>query len=94
MGFLYARLYPERFEKLVMVDTIYYDIVPVEDFRNYLTGKYDAYVKLMGKLSSGKQPSYTYEQAKEKLTQKRETGPLTDAAADALLKRGLRSVGE
>lgn len=94
MGFLYARLYPERINKLVMIDTVYYDIVPVEEFRHYLLNKYDFFVKLMEKLSSGKQPVYTYEQAKDRISNHRDTGPLNDAAAIALLKRGLKEVGK
>lgn len=94
MGFLYARLYPERINKLVMIDTVYYDIVPVEEFRHYLLNKYDFFVKLMEKLSSGKQPVYTYEQAKDRISNHRDTGPLNDAAATALLRRGLKEVGK
>lgn len=94
MGFLYARLYPERVDKLVMIDTIYYDVVSVGDFTSYLTEKYNVHVKQMAKMSSGKQPSYTYEVAKEKLMQSRETDPLTDSAATALLKRSLIPVGK
>lgn len=94
LGFIYARLYPERIEKLVMIDTVYYDVVAVEHFRHYLRYKYDSHVELMDKLSSGKQPSYTYEVAKQKLMQSRQTDPLTEAAATALLKRSLTPVGK
>lgn len=94
LGFLYARLYPERVSKLVMIDTIYYDLVPVEYFNDYLRSRLETYIKLVEKLSSNKQPVYTYEEAKEKLMQSRETDPLSDKAANALLKRHLKLVGE
>lgn len=94
MAFLYSRLYPGRINKLTMLDTIYYDVVEVNEFTNHLVSRFDAYMKLMEKLVSGKQPSYTYEEAKKRLMFNRETEPLTDAAATALLKRNLVSVGK
>lgn len=94
IGFLYARLYPERINKLVMIDTVHYDIVHAEEFSIYLLNKYEFHVKLMEKLSSGKQPVYTYEQAKGRISINRENGPLNEAAATALLNRGLKEVGK
>lgn len=77
-----------------MIDTIYYDVVSVEYFNDYLRSRLDKFIKLVKKLSSDKQPVYTYEEAKEKLMQNRETDPLSDKAAKALLKRHLKLVGE
>lgn len=76
-----------------MIDTVYYDTVPVEDFKAYLRSKYEAYMNLMEKQHKGKPPTYSYEVAKQKLIQSREGNLLTDAAATALLKRALTPVG-
>lgn len=89
IGFLFAQLYPHLVKKLIMLDTLHMYPVAVNEYKHYLIDSFNNSISLIEKLKSGKPPTYTYQEALNKLLNGREGTPLTVEAATALLQRGV-----
>ncbi|KAJ8984598.1 hypothetical protein NQ317_006060 [Molorchus minor] len=89
IGFLFAQTYPHLVEKLVMLDTVHTIPVPSKNFKYYLADKIDNNLELQKKLKTGKQPTYTYDEALNRLLNGRQVAPLKVEAAKPLLERGV-----
>lgn len=86
LGYLFAQLHPHRVEKLIMFDAVKLLPVPVNNFQDYLVSKFKAYFEIEQKLKSGSPPSYTYEEAMQRVIQGH-SPPLSREAAVGLLNR-------
>lgn len=89
IGFSFAQLYPHLVKKLIMLDTVHMYPVSVKEFKDNLIDSFSSSISLMEKLKTGKPPTYTYEEALNKLLNGREGTPLTTEAATALLQRAV-----
>ncbi|KAJ8945420.1 hypothetical protein NQ318_009876 [Aromia moschata] len=96
IGLLFAQLYPQYVEKLIMLDTIHIITVPSSNFKNHIADRIEENMALQEKLAVKTQPTYTYEQAFKKLMSGRQTAttPLVLEAAKALMSRGVERVGD
>ncbi|XP_018573755.1 serine hydrolase-like protein [Anoplophora glabripennis] len=94
IGFLFAQLYPNLVKKLILLDTVHMYPVSVKDFKYYLIDSFNSTIKLTEKLKTGNPPSYTYEEALNKLLHGRQGTPLTTEAATALLRRAVEPTGD
>lgn len=91
IGFLFAQLYPEYVEKLIMLDTISLYPVRTPHFQSYLIDNFHNYLEMEKKFASQKQPTYTYEEAFSKLETGRRWAPLaTKEAVLALMNRAVK----
>ncbi|KAJ8912651.1 hypothetical protein NQ315_012727 [Exocentrus adspersus] len=89
LGILYAQLYPQCVEKLILLDTI--NLIPVTstNFKHYLVERFDNFLLFEKKmLNNGSQPTYTYDEAVDKLQLAR-FSPISTQAAIALSHRSL-----
>nr|CAH7753934.1 unnamed protein product [Callosobruchus chinensis] len=69
--------------------------IAAEDYVIHLLNIFQHHFSLHEKLLEGKQPKYKYKEAFDKVKYKRDNGiSLNDEGTEALLKRGLRKVGE
>ncbi|KAJ3658681.1 hypothetical protein Zmor_010406 [Zophobas morio] len=89
IGFLFARLYPEYVEKLIMLDTIHFFPIHVGQFQQNLTDKFDYIIELNEKMKTKSRPTYTYNEALQKLQDQRRNGHITREAAQALIHRSI-----
>nr|CAI5853763.1 unnamed protein product [Callosobruchus analis] len=88
-------MYPHVVEKFIMLEGIHSYPIAAEDYVIHLLKVFQDHFSLHEKLLDSKQPKYTYKQAFDRVKYKRDNGiSLSDAATTALLKRGLRKVGE
>ncbi|XP_066254111.1 serine hydrolase-like protein [Euwallacea similis] len=88
IAILYAQIYPEKVEKLIMLDSTYFITRPVKYFKDDLEYTYDFLLKLHTKQKKLKPPAYTYEEGVKKIMMQRPF-PLTEQAARTLAKRAL-----
>ncbi|KAL1489937.1 hypothetical protein ABEB36_013862 [Hypothenemus hampei] len=88
LGTLVARMYPERVEKLVLLDTIHYFTTPSQMYLDDIRDKFTEYFSSEKKKKVTGPPRYTYEEILSKVIQLRRN-PLTRSAAENLLKRSL-----
>lgn len=93
IAMLFARLYPEYVEKLIMLDCLNMFPIPATLYVDYLRDKLENVIKLHAKLNSRAKPSYTYEEALKKITEGRRNGYVTAEAAKALLPRSIQPIG-
>nr|XP_023017660.1 serine hydrolase-like protein 2 isoform X1 [Leptinotarsa decemlineata] len=93
IGILYAQLYPDCVEKVIMLDTVSIFPVSASYFKDYISGNLEDFVKMEEKLLGKQPPSYTEEEALHKLQNGRNYGPITRAAAVALFPRSVKKVG-
>ncbi|EFA02197.1 serine hydrolase-like protein [Tribolium castaneum] len=89
IAFLFAQLYPEYVEKLIMLDTIHLFPVHAGQFRQNLRDKMDFCIELDQKIKTGTRPTYTYAEALQKLQDQRANGYISREAAEALLQRAI-----
>lgn len=90
IGFIFAQLYPECIEKLIMLDTIITFPIAVKNFKHYLSRSVDAHINIEKKLLEKKKPpSYTHEEALDRLWNGRSYAPIKLEAAKALLERAI-----
>lgn len=94
IGFLFAQLYPHYVKKLIMFDTVHIYPISVKEFKYYLIDSFDNSIKLMEKLKTGKPPTYSYEEALDKLLNGRQGTPLTTEAATALIQRAVEPAAD
>lgn len=95
IALLFARMYPEKVDKLIILDTVSLFPIPANNFIDYFADKMESHVYLMKKLENGTAPTYTYEKAVEKIAENRRgNSEITEEAALALAERGLIKVGE
>ncbi|XP_068907557.1 serine hydrolase-like protein 2 [Tenebrio molitor] len=94
IGFLFAQLYPEYVEKLIMFDTIHIFPVHTGQFKQNLRDKFDFCISLDEKTKTNNRPTYTYAEALQKLQDQRFNGYISPEAAETLLQRGIASVGD
>lgn len=91
IAFLFAQLYPEYVEKLILLDTISVYPVSVPQFQSYLVDHFETYLDIEKKLATNKPPTYTYEEAFTKLESGRRWSPLaTKEAVSALMNRAVK----
>lgn len=85
---LFASLYPEDIESLVMIDCAGPKPIHPQDTIQSLRRECDNLLMVEGKISKRSPPSYTYEQAVNLILTKRPS-KLTRQSADVLIKRSL-----
>ncbi|KAL1489938.1 hypothetical protein ABEB36_013863 [Hypothenemus hampei] len=88
LALLFARMYPERVEKLVLLDTIHYLTTSSNRYLDDLKHKFKEHFITEEKKKVRSPPRYTYEEVLAKVKQNRPF-PLTEDAAENLLKRSL-----
>ncbi|XP_066141388.1 serine hydrolase-like protein [Euwallacea fornicatus] len=93
LGVLYSQIYPEKVEKLIILDSVYFMIRQVKYFKEDLEQKYDTILKLNTKQKNSKPPAYTYEEAVERIMKQRPF-PLTPQGARILVERMLVPIGD
>ena len=94
MGMLYSQFYPERVLKLVIIEAVYFSPISLDYFKQCTTEYIDKAIELLGKAQANKPPVYTFEKAKNAIIHGRMYGKLKPEAAEPLLKRCLKSVGD
>ncbi|XP_060530724.1 serine hydrolase-like protein 2 isoform X2 [Cylas formicarius] len=92
LGLLYAQMYPNRIDKLIMLDTLHLFPVPSRYFKNILEEKILLHLEIEQKSKIKRPPMYTFEEAIQKIRQGR-SFPLRLEAAEELLKRALIPAG-
>lgn len=90
---LFCRLYPEYVEKLIGLDT-FTPFLSASDFKEYLKSHLGGVIRINEKETTGGRPTYTEEEATEKIRSGRWGEPLTTEAARTLLKRALEPAGK
>lgn len=86
---IFASIYPEFIESLVMIDCAGPESVHPQDTVQYMRKLCDNLLTLESKIKSGSPPSYTYEELINKLMTLRPS-KLTRQSADVLIKRSLK----
>ncbi|VEN45723.1 unnamed protein product [Callosobruchus maculatus] len=95
LGLLFARMYPHLVEKMIMLEGIHTYPTTAEDYVTHLLKIFQNHFNSHEKLLYGKQPKYKYKEAFDKVKYNRDIGSsINDKATEALLKRGLRKLGE
>ncbi|XP_023013259.2 serine hydrolase-like protein [Leptinotarsa decemlineata] len=94
LAFLFSRLYPEKVEKIILIDIMRLHTVEVSGFKKYLTDRIEGQILLEKKMIERTQPTYTYEEARSRISLNRYNDTLTPEAADRLLKRCLEPADE
>lgn len=93
---LFSATYPEMVERLILVDSVKPVTRPRDRIIERTKLSIEELLTFEDKMSSGKAPLYTYNQAKERLIQGsfqlHGKEVITDESADILLKRGLKRV--
>jgi len=89
IGMIFTQLYPEYILKLILLDTFCLYPVTIHYFKQFLTERFEETIKINQKIATGKPPSYTYDEALNRLLNARMYGKLNEEAAKALLKRAL-----
>lgn len=94
LGILFSQLYPQHCSKLIMLDAIY--LIPQfpSNFKRFITEQYEELERLIVKAANGTPPSYTYEEAVDKITESRYDTAITREAALPLFKRMAVKVGD
>lgn len=77
-----------------MLDAIHLYPYPIKSVRKQLAEHFTTHIETEKKHSLGQPPTYSYEEALQRISKNRETGPLTLPAAQALLKRSLIKCGK
>jgi len=88
LGLLYAQLYPEKVEKLIMFDTVHTFPIPTKYFVQFMVDKFNNHFSLEEKKKKRAAPQYTVEEAMDRIMTNRPS-PLTENAAKNLLNRML-----
>jgi pimeloyl-ACP methyl ester carboxylesterase len=91
LAYTFSQLYPEYVEKLVTLDVMHFSPEEPKDFEKRVRNKLDYCIAL----NQNNKPSVkmTYSQALQKIQKYGTYGNISSEAAEALLQRGLRSVG-
>lgn len=85
---LFASLYPEHMESLVMIDSAGPESIHPEDIVEFMRKQCDGILTIERKCTNQSPPSFTYEQAINIILTKR-FSKLTRQSADTLIKRSL-----
>lgn len=89
-----AQLYPEYFIKIILLDTVHPICIKSDRYKDYLQTIFDSTLKYFDIVSTNSEPpTYTYEEAVNKLIENRYYEQFTIQAAEALLNRNLVSGG-
>lgn len=91
VGMRFAQLYPNYFQKIILLDTLYTFHVLVPMYQDYYTYRFDSVLRYFVSSSKNQQPSYTYEEAVEKIMKNRD---FTRERAETYLKRILVPLGD
>lgn len=90
----FAQVYPEYITKMVLLDIVHPLCVSPRRYKEYLENIFDNTLKYIDIIKKNSDPpTYTYEEAANRLIQNRFYEELTMQAAEALLKRNLTPVG-
>ncbi|CAH1174182.1 unnamed protein product [Phaedon cochleariae] len=92
LALLFTRLYPNLVEKIILLDAFHLYTKEVKDLKKYLIKKLESFLDIDAKLATRQPPTYTYEEARERISGNRYQGEtLLTKAADPLLARMLKS---
>ncbi|XP_028149233.2 serine hydrolase-like protein isoform X2 [Diabrotica virgifera virgifera] len=94
LGFLYAQMYPECVEKLILLDTVTMYPIKSKDCMDFLDERIDSHLKICNKLNNKEAPVYTWEEALEKVQKGRNYSEIKRESAEALIERALEPQGE
>lgn len=87
IGLLFAALYPECVEKLIVIDHIFHTYAANDKIVTLLRKSIDRFVTLQSRIQEGDSPTYTYAEALQKMTER--LSALNEEAATIVLKRSL-----
>ncbi|CAH1371224.1 hypothetical protein MTP99_012712 [Tenebrio molitor] len=92
LAYTFSQLYPEYVEKLVTLDIVHFYPEDPTKFKNRVRNKLDSCIAL----TQNNQASVTMtsSEALQKIQKYRSYGNISSEAAEALLQRGLKSVGD
>ena len=93
ISILFAQLYPKYVSALILFDTFYFYPSAPKFFMNKLIESHDLLLKMQKQAKEDK-PTYTYEEALNKLINNRNYGTLDQKSAEPILKRMIQSVGD
>ncbi|XP_057672558.1 serine hydrolase-like protein isoform X6 [Diorhabda carinulata] len=94
LGFVYAQMYPQCVEKLIMLETVTIYPVPTKIFVDYLVDRLENYFKIGDNLKNKQPPTYTLEQALNKVQHGRNYSSIKRETAEVLLKRAIEPEGD
>ncbi|CAH0561223.1 unnamed protein product [Brassicogethes aeneus] len=94
LGYFYSQMYPNKVEKLIMLDAI--TMWPIQSgiSSKYVKHIYETFLKVDEKLKTNKPPVYTYEEALEKVATKRLYSELSLEAAKVILERNIKKIDD
>ncbi|KAF5303541.1 hypothetical protein FQR65_LT08142 [Abscondita terminalis] len=90
---LFAQLYPEIVEKLILIEGVCLRPLSVDYFRQFTTDFIEKSIHILNKSMIENPTKLTYEKALDLTINERENGKLNKEAAAAILKRHLKKVG-
>jgi pimeloyl-ACP methyl ester carboxylesterase len=92
LAYTFSQLYPEYVEKLVTLDIVHFYPEDPTKFKNRVRNKLDSCIALMQNNQAS--VKMTSSEALQKIQKYRSYGNISSEAAEALLQRGLKSVGD
>lgn len=87
IGLLFTQLYPQYVLKLIMLDAVY--LIPQfpNHFKSFITEQLEEHDRILNKVANGVPPSYTYEEALNRISESRYDVAIPLEAALPLFKR-------
>lgn len=90
----FAQLYPEHVTSLIMLDAIHSVVVPVPLYKDSTLLKFYDCLRYIKAQEKNQQPTYTYDEALNKIIVNRAYEDFTEEAATVLLKRNIVEYGD
>lgn len=94
LGMQYGLVYPEKLDKLFILDTIWFEIVPPGDFGRWTRNKFEEFTKISQQMRRTTNAVFSYDECLELMTNWRYNNcKLIPKAAETLLKRSIKPAG-
>lgn len=94
LGLTFSQMHPECVEKIILFDTITFLPVSSKYVGDYLVDKFDSYLELEEKLLTKRQPTYTFNEALDRIRYGRNYDALNESAARALIERAIEPTND
>nr|XP_022909217.1 serine hydrolase-like protein [Onthophagus taurus] len=94
LGMQIGFVYPEKLEKLFILDTLWFQIIKPSEFGNWTRNKFQEFAKIQNQITRNTTVYFTYKQAEDVMTTWRYSNcELTPKATETLLERSIKQVG-
>lgn len=94
LGMQYALAYPEKLDKLFVIDTIWFEIISPTDFGTWMKNKFEEFSRISKQLPRIESASFTYAECLDIMTNWRYSNcDLTPKAVETLLRRSIKPIG-